>query len=257
MRLRGMRLRMCLRGRWKIEMPSLDDLHARYARQSRWFYGIRSNLLRRVSIHTKKRVLDLGCGTGVVTPELKRRAAGSVTGCDYDATALRFEARDAAPAEPGAAADASRLPFADKTFDLVFTQMFFMWVRDLDVVAREIHRVLQPGGHLLVAAEPDYGGRIEHPPALAIGPMLCEELRRIGADPEIARKLRGVLLRAGFEVEGGIHPSLFQHEELVREWPDEVAFLKELGVTAPTQAPDEDAFLFMPYFWFLARRTNT
>ena len=180
MRLRGMRVRLCLR-RWRkmsksakyeerrAKSTSLDELHARYERQSRWFYGIRSNLLRRVAIHAKKHVLDLGCGTGVVTPELKRRAAGMVVRCDYDAEALRYMP---SAETPGTAAEAATLPFPDRTFDLVFTQMFFMWVREVAGALSEISRVLQPGGHLVAAAEPDYGGRIEHPPALSLGPML-------------------------------------------------------------------------------------
>ncbi len=236
----------------RAKSTSLDELHARYERQSRWFYGIRSNLLRRVAIHAKKHVLDLGCGTGVVTPELKRRAAGMVVRCDYDAEALRYMP---SAETPGTAAEAATLPFPDRTFDLVFTQMFFMWVREVAGALSEISRVLQPGGHLVAAAEPDYGGRIEHPPALSLGPMLIEQLRRLGANPEIGRKLRGLLLRSGFEVEAGIHPSIFKHDDLLRKWPEELEFLKDCGGEPGTpQELTEDAFLFMPYFWFLARR---
>ena len=238
-------------------MASLKDLNARYERQAKWFYGVRSNLLRRIGIRSKKSVLDLGCGTGVVTPELRRRSAGDVMRCDFDPEALRFT-----PDRAAVAAEARLLPYQDEAFDLVFTQMFFLWVRDVPAALEEIRRVLKPGGHLVAAAEPDYGGRIEHPTELEIGARLAERLRKLGADPEIGRKLRGMLLRAGFEVETGIHPSLFQHEELAEEWENEIAFLQECGECLAESSPPpprkipEGAFLFMPYFWFLAHRAR-
>ena len=43
------------------------------------------------------------------------------------------------------------VPFDDATFDIVFCQNAFQYVQDLPVVTQEIHRVLKPGGRLVLA----------------------------------------------------------------------------------------------------------
>lgn len=267
MRLRVRRMRLCLRVRRGRAMSRREDraaapgdgpaeeelraLHAQYARQSEWFYGVRSNLLRRVGIGSKKRVLELGCGTGAVTPELTRRCGGEVVAVDVEDGPLRF-ALDQFAGARRAVACGDAFPFADASFDLVFTQMLFLWLADPGAVTAEVCRVLQPGCELLLAAEPDYGGRIEHPEA-GLGQEMAAGLRVLGADPEVARKLPSVLRQAGFEVTMGVHPSLFQPGELAAAWEGERRFLASLGVRPPDVAAPA-AFLFMPYFWFLARR---
>ena len=66
------------------------------------------------------RTLDVGCGTGFLTQHLP----GSVTGLDQSASMLEL----AAARVPNAGfveSDALRLPFADNTFDRVFTSHFY------------------------------------------------------------------------------------------------------------------------------------
>jgi SAM-dependent methyltransferase len=145
------------------------------------------------------------------------------------------------------------LPFADGSFDLVFTQMLFLWVSDPAALVREVGRVLKPGCELLAAAEPDYGGRIEHPAGSSLGPAMAAALRALGSDPEVGRKMPGILARGGFQVQAGVHASLFQPDELAEAWEEERAFLGSIG-GGPTDGVPPPAFLFMPYFWFLARR---
>jgi len=80
-------------------------------------------------------------------------------------------------------------------------------------------RVTQPGGAILVCAEPDYGGRLDYPD-LPIGRWQAEALRREGADPLLGRKLRA-LFRAG-RVDVGVIPGLWDlatlRAEFDREW---------------------------------------
>lgn len=71
--------------------------------------------------------------------------------------------------------------------------------------AREIHRVLEPGG-VLIALEPDYGGLIEHPPAIATRELWLAGLARAGADPLVGRRLPGILEAAGFAVRVDLLP---------------------------------------------------
>lgn len=251
--LRGLRLRLRLRGGRGV---TFRTVHRRCERQARWFSGERSRLLRRADILRRRAVLDLGCGTGVVTRELRRRCEGRVAAADPDGEVFEtapgnFEGVERFPAR------AEDLPFADGELDLVFTQMLFLWVRDPSAALREISRVLEPGGTLIAAAEPDYGGRIEHPEGFALTETLREGLRAKGADPAIGRKLRGLMLEAGFEVEAGLHASMFSKEELAEALDEEYAFAEELSrpVAKPRGLEDDPAlFLHMPYFHFYGRK---
>ncbi|MBN2474936.1 MAG: methyltransferase domain-containing protein [Pirellulales bacterium] len=163
--------------------------------QAGWLAPARARLLRRVGIARRRRVLDLACGRGAVTGELVQRGSGTVVALD--------RARQALCEDTGALAgawricgDATRLPFADDVFELVFCQLALMWL-DATAAVGEIRRVLCPGG-VLVAVEPDYGGMIEHPPEIATCDLWLSALRRAGADPHIGRKLPGLLADAGF-----------------------------------------------------------
>jgi len=162
-----------------------------------WLAPARARLLRRANIARRRRVLDLACAGGVVAEELVRRSGGEVVGLDRNQQALTDRPRQFQGATV-VRGDAERLPFAEGTFDLVFCQFALMWL-DASAAAREIRRVLAPGG-ALVALEPDYGGMIEQPPEIAVGELWRAALERAGADPCVGRKLPAVLAAAGFEV---------------------------------------------------------
>ncbi len=98
-----------------------------------------------------KRVLDLACGAGYGSGLLRDAGARSVVSADRDLHAFA-EARhpgSGAGTLVGIVADASRLPFADGSFDLYVS---FETIEHVDAdrsVVREAHRVLAPGGLLL------------------------------------------------------------------------------------------------------------
>ena len=174
-------------------LPSADLLR----QQAAWLAPARARLLRRVEIARRRRVLDLACGHGAVTGELVRRSVGPVLAVDRDLRALAGQ-REAFRQATRLCADATRLPLADRSFDLVFCQFAMLWLDAAGVVG-EVRRVLEPGG-VLVALEPDYGGMIESPPQIATQELWLSALARTGADPEIGRKLPGLLAAAGFGV---------------------------------------------------------
>ncbi|MCW5688466.1 MAG: methyltransferase domain-containing protein [Pseudolabrys sp.] len=103
-----------------------------------------------------ERVLDLACGTGIVA----RRAAplvgdgGSVVGLDLR-PGMIAKARSL-PAPEGAAidwreGDATALPFAAGTFDLVLCQQGLQFFPDRTAAAAEMRRVLADGGRAVLA----------------------------------------------------------------------------------------------------------
>jgi SAM-dependent methyltransferase len=86
--------------------------------------------------------------------------------------------------------DGHALPFPDRAFDAVVCHYLLLWLAQPERGVREMARVTRPGGRVLACAEPDYGGRIDHPPELAaLGRRQTEALRGQGADPEIGRRL--------------------------------------------------------------------
>ena len=153
---------------------------------SDWLAGPRSRALRRARIGLRHRVLEVGCGHGLVTADLRRRAAGSVVTLDPGPSAADLAAR------------AEHLPFRDSSFDLVFFQNVLLWVSPLEAALREAARVLAPGGDL-VALEPDYGGLLEHP-SLGLGDLWRAGLTRAGADPCVGRRLPALCETAGLQV---------------------------------------------------------
>jgi demethylmenaquinone methyltransferase/2-methoxy-6-polyprenyl-1,4-benzoquinol methylase len=89
------------------------------------------------------RALDLACGTGLISERLARAVgSASVVGVDINRNMLLAGARgDRALVQ----ADAQRLPFADRTFDIVSAGYLLKYVR-LERFVPELRRILRPGG---------------------------------------------------------------------------------------------------------------
>ena len=98
-------------------------------------------------------MLDLGCGTGVVTLALARRGF-DVVGVDHSPEMLALarrklaEARLPAELETG---DVRALRFGDGEFDCVTIQGLLHHLEELGPCLREATRVLRPGGSLYVS----------------------------------------------------------------------------------------------------------
>jgi SAM-dependent methyltransferase len=107
----------------------------------------RLQALLALTAQTQGRLLDYGCGYGELTWELSR--THDVTGVDLNPERLRFAQREYAPV-PFAVCRPDGLDFPDASFDVVTSVVVLPFVRDYARYLAECHRVLRPGGHLVL-----------------------------------------------------------------------------------------------------------
>lgn len=93
-------------------------------------------------------ILDVGCGTGIITRQLAERGA-IVTGTDIDARMIE-EAKQHLEKIDYLVAPTEKLPLPDSTFDAVTAFSAFHWFANAQALA-EIKRVLKNGGYLFIA----------------------------------------------------------------------------------------------------------
>jgi ubiquinone/menaquinone biosynthesis C-methylase UbiE len=138
------------------------------------------------------RVLDLGCGTGVLTratgDRLDAISGGISIGIDAAAKmiAIARKKRENETCRFEVAA-AEALPFEGGSFDSVVSSLFFHHL-PLDLKAKsltEANRVLKPGGRLVIADM--------HSPDSFFGKLISHVSRYILVQPEIGENIRGVL----------------------------------------------------------------
>ena len=198
------------------------DWHTRYLLQSGWTAEIRKYLYQRASIQDARRILEVGCGSGVICSGLHNDGRADVVGLDIDLSILML-AQDLDKSTYYLNGDAMLLPFPSQTFDTVVCHYFLLWVVDPVTALKEMARVCRSGGSVLALAEPDYGGRIDHPDELVkLGRLQADSLKQQGADPLAGRQLSAWFHQAGLvAVECGVLGGQW------RNVPDEVTRASE------------------------------
>ncbi len=99
-----------------------------------------------------KRLLEVGCGLGTDLIQFAR-ACASVTGVDLTPQSIELvKTRFALEGLPVDArvSDAENLPFADESFDVVYSFGVLHHTPDTERAIREVHRVLKPGGRIII-----------------------------------------------------------------------------------------------------------
>ncbi len=138
------------------------------AQRERWAAWVRRHYIDEFELRPGETLLDVGCGDGFWT-DLFAEAGFPSTGVDFSPGGIEV-ARTAYPTPTFLVGDAEDLPFADDTFDIVFTRAISHLSRpDLFTDASRrlmasMRRVVRPGGLILISfySRRDGGGTAEH-----------------------------------------------------------------------------------------------
>lgn len=164
------------------------------------------DLLAAAALQPGEGVLDVACGTGVVTRLAAERVgpSGRVVGTDVAPDMIKVARSIPTPSGPEIEwheADAASLPFPDDTFDAVLCQMGLMFFEDKAAALQGMRRVLAPGGRVVCNTP----GTIQRPFEIMdealirhISPQLGGFVRAVFSlhDPEEVGRL---LREAGFQ----------------------------------------------------------
>ena len=138
------------------------------------------HLIEGADVRKDSHVLDIACGTGVLTRRALARSGpgGRIVGVD-PAPGMLAAANEIEPSIDWILCSAEALELDDETFDCVMSQFGMMFFQDHEKSAREMFRVLKPGGALAIAV----WNSVEHNPAYAdIIAVLQEQVGTAAAD---------------------------------------------------------------------------
>jgi ubiquinone/menaquinone biosynthesis C-methylase UbiE len=115
--------------------------------------AVQQRLLALSALSAGERVIDIACGTGLVTRWAADRVgpSGVVVGTDLSQTMVDLASRRAPPNARFVRMDAEHLDFPDASFDAALSSLGLMYVPDTERAITEMARVLAPGGRVLIA----------------------------------------------------------------------------------------------------------
>lgn len=263
-------------------MTNEVDWHLRYKQQARWTAELRKYFFSRYPFDSSQRIIEVGCGTGAVLDSIQSLPGfhgfgiqdqhnSSIFGLDINLDYLK-SAKSRLPHTRLTQGDAHHLPFANSSFDLVFCHFLILWLKNPISALQEMCRVTTPGGWIAAFAEPDYGGRIDHPAAMGdLGRLQTESLQRQGADPLSGRQIKTLFNQAGLvEIECGVLGAQWSGAtsagEIEMEWQvieadmKEILSAKELDAYRRKEKAARQAgsrILFVPTFYAFGRVPQT
>ncbi len=166
--------------------------------------ALREQFLRALGPRPGERVLDVGSGPGFLAAAIAEAvgSTGAVSGVDISEGLLAV-ARSHCAHQPWVEfrhAEATKLPFADRDFDAAISTQVLEFVRDVPAALAEIHRVLRPGGRVVVV-DTDWDSIVWHSPDRERMNRILAAWEEHATDSYLPRTLARRLQSAGFRLE--------------------------------------------------------
>jgi arsenite methyltransferase len=125
----------------------------------------RCQVLKALELRQGERVLDIGSGPGLLAYDIAASVgpAGRVCGIDISEDMLTMSRRRCTdqPWIEFQRADATKLPYPHDSFDAAVSAQVYEYVADVPIALAELHRVVRPGGRVVVV-DTDYGSLVIH-----------------------------------------------------------------------------------------------
>jgi ubiquinone/menaquinone biosynthesis C-methylase UbiE len=172
----------------------------------------REHAIQRLAPQPGERVLDIGCGPGLTTLALADAVGpqGLVHAVDIAEPMLELaRSRCATQAHVHfEKQDATRLLHADDAFDIALATQVYEYLPDVDQALRELHRVVRPGGRVLLV-DTDWESAVWASRDDARMRNVLETWNQHIPWPQLPRQLQQRLLQAGFtDIEVEVMPLL-------------------------------------------------
>lgn len=166
--------------------------------------------------------LDLGCGTGFAVPTLLQQGAVHITGADL-AHGMCLESNQKLNQLPfyAVTADAENLPFAQDSFDGIYSNLMVQWSEQIHDLFYEAQRVLKPGGLFAFAT---------------LGPHTMHELKAAWqkVDPFVHVNQFSSKQHVIDQCEPFFDIESIQQQQVIQQHPSLSALLKELKAIGAT-----------------------
>ncbi|MER7246754.1 methyltransferase domain-containing protein [Kribbella sp. NPDC000426] len=174
---------------------------------------LRASSYRLLGLKRGATCVDVACGAGHAVAELARKGL-KVTGIDADPDAIEA-ARERAPGAMFHVAHSDDLPLEAASMDGYRALRLFHLLEDPAPTIAEAHRVLRPGGRIVVGGQ-DYGFLMIDSADQDLTDVVLLGLESRSAAPRAARSLRDLLLDAKFtDVEVQVHTEVVtDHHQL-------------------------------------------
>jgi ubiquinone/menaquinone biosynthesis C-methylase UbiE len=173
--------------------------------QSQILHGLEQKIWRDAGLTPTMRVLDLGCGTGIISQAIAQSlTSGSIVGVDRS-PAMVLAAQNRAQEQEMTnltfqVGSSENLNLPSSSCDFVYARLLFQHLSNPQETLSEIQRVLKPGG-IICIVDVDNDWTMFHPPVPSINTFqqyITKIQQQQGGDPQIGRKLGGYLTTARF-----------------------------------------------------------